>query len=245
MLSINPNYKYINLFYEVIQPADIYIMRKWNYNTTFVDCLKKETLKRVYNLTITPFSTIIRVMDIIVGVFAGFVSIANSGKKKAIFKLAMNHLDSSRKIVVSPYRYLLKTLNLSAEISYLYKSDWKKFYISAKGDGLITHNVSKFLEKKARSYYKSDRHFATRLTYALLALSSIITRVVDGIIGIIAAAFSFLTYGKVVTINNIAYRGLQAPGIVKDLFYCTIKIINPEASASSKTSTSIPGLFYH
>jgi hypothetical protein len=57
----------------------------------------------------------------------------------------------------------------------------------------------------------------------------VITRLVDGIIGVIAAVLSFLTLGKVASINNVAYRALQAPGIVKDLFKCTIKFINPWA----------------
>jgi hypothetical protein len=94
------------------------------------------------------------------------------------------------------------------------------------------------LKALARSCYKSDnflkRHVASRLTYALLAVSCLATRVADGAIGVAAAGLSVLTGGNFESLNNLAYRTLQAPGIINDLFYCTIKFINPWTGTSDK-----------
>ena len=52
-------------------------------------------------------------------------------------------------------------------------------------------------------------------------------RVVDAIIGVFAGLASLITLGKIGSINNLAHRALQFPGLVKDLFYCGTKFINP------------------
>ncbi len=103
--------------------------------------------------------------------------------------------------------------------------------IGIGGNGFITHFVTDALKNIARDCYRSEnlliQHVASRLTYAVLAISSLVTRAVDGVIGIPAAGLAILTFGKIESLNNLAYRSLQTPGIVEDLFYCTIKIINP------------------
>lgn len=53
------------------------------------------------------------------------------------------------------------------------------------------------------------------------------TRVFDLVIGILAMTAALVTLGKVDVINNVAYRGLQVTGIVKDIFYNTTKMLNP------------------
>jgi hypothetical protein len=213
------------------------------------DCFEKHVLARGGHLGLIPLFTITSVVDTIVGAGAGIVSIATGGTYKATCDFAMNHLDSSRNIVAYPYTNLLRTLNPEAKFpssvashsyfhSYRYWSqtiDQGSELITNDGDGFITSYVSDALKDVARSCRNSDnffkRHIVSRLTYLLLAISSLITRVVDGIIGVIAAILSFLTLGKVGSINNVAFRALQAPGIVKDLFYCAIKCINPWAGA--------------
>lgn len=238
---------YTNITHSLEKPIEDYVSTNWVHSEE-TNCFKKQVLARGGYLVLTPWSTVTSVADTIVGVGAGIASIATGGAHKATFKFAMHHLDSSRKIVAQPYVNLLKTLNPEVELTsntlpedadtrYLQslKSDGYPL-IGANGDGFVTHYVTEALKNVARSCYKSDnffkRHIASRLTYLLLAISSVITRVVDGIIGVIAAVLSFLTLGKVESINNLAYRALQAPGIVNDLFYCTIKFINPWAGTS-------------
>jgi len=71
---------------------------------------------------------------------------------------------------------------------------------SEESNGLITDAVSEALENKAYQCVKSDnffkRHIASRLTYSLLAVSSVITRLADLINGVVAAVFSFLSMEK-------------------------------------------------
>lgn len=175
-------------------------------------------MARGAHLLLTPASFITSAVDTIIGLGAGLGAICTLGKNKQTFKVACNHLSSSDKLFVRPYVNFLKTINPEAKIS-------------GDGDGFLSDLVINPLKNIARRCYNSDnflkRHIASRLTYALLAVSCLVTRAVDGIIGIPAAGLSILTGGKFESLNNLAYRTLQAPGIINDLFYCTIKFINP------------------
>lgn len=238
---------YFNLTYSFEKPAENYIEENWVHSND-TNFFKKQVGARVGHLALTPWSAVTSVADTIVGFGAGLAAIATQGKHKPTFKFAIEHLDSSKKIIVRPYVNLLKTLNPEAKFSgsisnapyvhrYMaYVTGQKDAFITGDGDGFITSYVSEFLKDVARSCYNSDsflkRHIASRLTYALLAVSSVITRLADGIIGVVAATLSFITLGKEESINNLAYRALQAPGIVNDIFYCTIKLINPWAGTS-------------
>ncbi len=238
---------YVNLNKTLVEPAASYIDDNWvgSENTNF---LKKQVLARGGNLVLTPWSATINVADTIIGISAGCASIATVGKHKSTYDFALLHLDSSRKVLVRPYTRLLKTINPQAPftraprrnerwMTVLMDSNTSDPLINGDGDGFITHYVWEALRNKAHDFYNSSnwgkRHIASRLTYALLAIASLVTRAVDGIIGVIAAGVSFLTLGKIESINNLAYRALQAPGIVKDLFYCTIKFINPWAGTNT------------
>lgn len=105
--------------------------------------------------------------------------------------------------------------------------------VGLEGNGFLSNNATNLLKDVARTCYRSDnfvkRHVISRLTYALLAMASLVTRTVDGIICMPIAAASILTCGTFPTLNNIAYRSLQAPNIINDLFYCIVKFINPWA----------------
>lgn len=197
-----------------------------NSSTTNDSFLKSQVLARAGFLASIPSSTITSAVNMIVGVGAGFATIVTGGKCSSSFRLAMDSLDNSQKTVSVLYMNFLKTLNPQARFV-----NHSKAFITADGDGFITNQISTALKALALNYLSSEnvfkRHIASRLTYALLAISSVVTRVADGIIGSVAAVLSLLTLGKVESMNNLAYRGLQIPGIIKDLFYCAAKIINP------------------
>lgn len=238
---------YVNLTCRYEQPAENFIESNWvvSSRTNFV---KKHVFARGGHLALVFWSVVMSGADSIIGVGAGLASVLTGGRHRPTFKCALIHLDSSRQIIALPYVNLLKTLNPDATFSgsmanmsymdrYLARTIGRKdAFITSDGDGFITHYVSGTLKSIARGCYNSDniikRHLVTRLTYVLLAITSVITRIVDGIIGVIAALASFLTVGKFESINNLAYRGLQTPGIINDLFYCTIKFMNPWAGTS-------------
>ncbi len=235
---------YVNLAKALEAPLKGYIAETCVHSED-TNCFKKHVVARVGFLALTPWSLATSTADILIGIGAGIAVIGTAGKQKEAWDFAMNHLNSSRKIVVRPYFDLLMALNPQAKFSgsidnmpYVQRQTatlmgQKDAFITVEGDGFITHYVSEALKDVARNCYNSDnflkRHVASRLTYLLLVISSVITRLMDGIIGVMAAILSFATFGKVESINNLAYRGLQATGIVQDVFYCTTKIINPWA----------------
>jgi hypothetical protein len=221
---------YFSLTYSLTEAADHYV----NHNlvqsneTTF---LKKQILARGARFVLTPASFISSALDTIIGLGAGIGAILTLGTHASTFKVAINHLSNSKMLVALPYVNILLTINPEAKVAENSTNKYKPPMIRADKDGLISDIVINSLRNVARTCYNSDnflkRHVATRLTYVLLAVSCLVTRVVDGIIGIPAAGLSILTGGKYESLNNLAYRTLQTPGIIYDLFYCTIKLINP------------------
>lgn len=232
---------YTNINSKLTRPVENYVDTNWVYSreTTFI---KKHILARGAHFVLAPASLITSAVDTLVGLGVGIGSLCTLGKHEPTFKTAFNHLSGAQKLFVRPYVNLLQVINPEARFS----GNWadrsfaerqfglvKQAMISGDGDGFLSNFVTKRLKNIARSCYNSDnflkRHVASRLTYALLAISCLVTRVADGVIGIGAAGLSILTGGKFESLNNLAYRTLQAPGIIRDLFYCTIKFINPWA----------------
>lgn len=227
---------YTNVTYATTKPAELYVYNNWiqSDETTF---LKKHVLVRGAYFVLAPASFIASAIDTIIGLGAGIGAICTLGKHQRTFEVAFEHLSSSNKLVVRPYANILQTINPEAKFSgNLACPGNKSPMISGHGDGFISDMVISSLKNVAIACYRSNnflkRHVASRLTYALLAVSCLVTRAVDGIIGILAAGLSILTVGKFESLNNLAYRTLKAPGIINDLFYCTIKFINPWSGTS-------------
>lgn len=220
---------YINITNSSIGPVKDYVAKNWvsSEETSFV---KKQVLARGAYLILAPASLVTSAVDAIIGVGAGIGAICALGKHKPTCQFTIKHLHSSDRMIAEPYVNLLKALNPDFELTE------GRSLIGAMGHGFTSHFIREPLKEVARSCYDSDsllkRHVASRLTYALLAIASVVTRAVDGVIGVPAAALSLLTLGKFESLNHLAYRGLQVPGIINDLFYCTIKLVNPWTGTS-------------
>jgi hypothetical protein len=218
---------YINIHKELTEPAANYIETNWilSHKTTF---LKKQVLARGAYFCLTPAAFITHAIDTIIGLGIGLGALCTLGIHKPTVKMAINHLSDSKQLFANTYINFLKFINPGA---YADLNSSQEPTISAEGNGFLSDFVDKPLRDLARDCRNSDnilkRHITSRLTYALLAISCLVTRAIDGIIGIPAAALSILTLGKFESLNNLAYRTLQAPGIIRDLFICTIKFINP------------------
>lgn len=233
---MNTENKYINITTSTITRATIYMDEHWIKPEDTP--IKKHVGSRLCSLALAPASVITSAADTIVGIFAGFGSIFTLGLHRPTYICAARYLASSPGIVSRPFAKMIKVLNPSAFLEYSKKkkedgSAPDKAFIQMQGKGLITHYVFNITNTAFRSCANSEywlmRHVVSRLTLLLSAVAHVISRVVDAIIGSIAAVFAFLTLGKVDSINHAAHRGLQLTGIIHDVFYHTMHLINPWA----------------
>lgn len=202
---------------------------KHNNGASKTSLAGRHVLYRGAKFALAPVAFITCTLDTIVGLGYGLGTIRTLGTHKPTWEKTIIHLRHSREILLISYAFFLTAINPRA--------DFPKTgtVISSDGRGLTTNLVFEPIKKVGINCRESDnflkKHVASRLTYALLAISCLVTRAVDGIIGVPAAALSILTCGSVKfgSLHNVAYRGLQTTGIIDDLFYCTIKFINPWA----------------
>lgn len=145
---------------------------------------------------------------------------------RAVIDDSSKRISCSNYIIATPFRNLLQTINPK-----VLRWDNTSNEIPLKGIGLITqkvHNAVRDLTSTKSSLY---RHTISRLVYLLAPIAYTIARIADGIIGLVAAPFavlfSILFCGRWESLNNVAYRGLQAPGLIYDLYRCAIGFINP------------------
>ncbi|MCC5832857.1 MAG: hypothetical protein JJU12_07440 [Chlamydiales bacterium] len=182
---------------------------------------KKFGIRGAY-LSLVPVSAITSIVDTAIGACAAIPVLATAGKHEKTTDFAFQFLASSFTIVSKPYLNLLRTLNPTAEVNRHYDENYPgicaPYFVSMSDE--IGNNYC-----GSNNFFK--RHVASRLTYAFFAISLVVTRLVEGIIGLIAGAFSLLTVGKVPLLNNTAYLGLSATGIIHELFFFTLKVINP------------------
>ena len=200
-----------------------------HYSWTLEDnnCFWRHIASRVGNLALAPWSIMTQAVDTVIGIGAALATIGTLGNKK-IYQVAIKHLDSASFLIADPYLHLLKTINPNASLQVMKGSNNKL------ADPHLTTFVGKNMLSLAKSCWASKNkfvhHVCTRLTFALLALSCVITRVIDLIIGVVAAIGALVTLGTCPKWNRAAYMGLQITGIIQDLFEATIRIVNPSVA---------------
>lgn len=197
--------------------------------------VKKHVGARLAYFLGAPVTLIGRIVDVAAGIFLGLGAIITAGKCKPIFEGAVVELDSASKIFPRFYVYLIKTINPSAE----FKSNDATIHVPLEGDGYIAKFAHEELERLAGLVSTKgifNRHVTARLIFFLLIIVSIITRIEDTVIGAAAVVASFLTLGKIASINHLAFRAFRPTAIVKDLFYYTVKMINPWAGMKEDTA---------
>lgn len=201
----------------VLTPIFSHVRDNW-VNSDQANFCEKQILARGACLGLAPLSFVTHAIDTVIGVGSGTVVLLTGGTHEDITIFASNHLRASKRLLASPYANLLLTLNPKASFG-------------SGDEGFVANFVIHSLKEIAKDCRGSDNllisHVASRLSYAVLAISSLVARAVDGVIGVIAALFSFLTVGKFEPLNDFAVKGLYAPGIINDLFCCAVRVINP------------------
>jgi hypothetical protein len=224
---------------------DSIIQEHWVYPTTTIEIeteqggfeaiqldvkpsfINSQILSRIAYAALAIFDLLIKVTLIPVGLILGSISILSGGKY--LTNYAKEALSLTKSLISSPFFHLLKTVNPKAKI---------------KKTQLLTQLVKKQLIQTATDFEKSNNflsaQIASRLTYGAMAISVLATRTIDGLVGVTAAVASFATFGIFENVNGLAQQGLKFPGVISDLYKCTLKIINPKVNTSSWTLIPTP-----
>lgn len=169
------------------------------------------------------FDTVTGIAESILALPAAFLHEIGAIKKTGIIEDTSLRLVNSNFIMAAPFGYLVRSINPKA-----FRPDYcPPSQVNLHGLGLIADKVHSLLAVITSSKNSFVRHIASRLCWALAPIAFIIARIADGIIGLTAAPFALLLCGRSTTLNNIAYRGLQAPGLIFDLFTCAVCFISP------------------
>jgi hypothetical protein len=199
-----------------------------------------ELIKRSFeNLINAPhdIGTIVPVaLNAITSVVTTPLSCITLGKWKFINKIAQKS-HSSNLIFTSAYIGLISILNPKINQNKL------KEFISKNPEGLLTFFIVKSLFDKAQklSSKKSfcKRHIVSRVLFALGGLLSIITRIADAAIGLIAALLVAVTLARVEFLNNVALKCLITfPGVFHDVLTGIRGIFHPGQSYLNFTPRS-------
>jgi|LakMenEpi03Aug12_release.lakeMendotaPanAssembly.Ray.scaffolds.fasta_scaffold08994_16 hypothetical protein len=245
-----------------VKPMELFVYKNWTQSPNFAT---KHLLSRAANLGLSPLSFTSRAIDTIVVVGVMFGGVVHSGAFKfAISHLESSQtiFSDPYQSILFCFNPNAKFVNYEAgQLSkkhrhqrrnaiYISKIESLKDHLrrnptktrlSLEGEGLVTDFINKNLSlqdlaKKcdnSENYLK--RHVGSRLTYLSLALSSLITRIIDFIVGLLAAIVSLSIFGTSKFLNTMAYRELTGSALIKDLSFCAAKIINPWAGASPRS----------
>lgn len=220
----------LSLMNNMVIPAEWKLLR-WPKNT-----FQKSAQLRGVHLGLACGSFLAATFDTLAGVSLSLNPLVTIGRFPHAVVQADTCLSSSNHILARPFMHLLKTVNPEAQFTEADKplpgrSVFKQPRISSEGDGFITEPMMTGLRVRARQFYQSNQwlqqHLASRCTYAALGVACVATRGMDACLSVPATAAAFVSGGRYESVNNLAFRALQAPALVKDLFYCARKVINP------------------
>lgn len=230
--------EYSSLTLDCVQPILPHAKKKL-IGADELGSLGNNVIDGLVNLGLAPISLGAAILDTVLGVLASVGAVVTLGMHKTIYKASRSFTLSSSRILVQPYRLLLKTINPHANIRVLTQAEIRGKrghpcpWIYLTSDGLLTHFVKPYLFGKAmKACLEEDftsRHITSRFLFTLSALTCLVTRAVDGMIAMPLAALSILTFGQMQAINTLAVNALQAPGIVSDLSFCAINALNPDS----------------
>lgn len=196
--------------------------------------LPAEMKDRVTYLKAIPCSIAANLIDMTAGLFWGTVNLLSGGTQEGIRQKASHNLDAFQNIVAQPFQFTIGLLHPKA--LHLWKNEtlWddylKSMFLSGFFFDWVDPHIYGIAFELARSENFFKREIATRLTHALRLLVAVITRTADAIIGVITGIFAILTLGRFDLINKVAYRALQAPALISDVFNIGKCIVYPYIS---------------
>lgn len=188
------------------------------------DCTSKfhrnVTCRAAYGLAVIGYTTVSSI-DNVLGAIAAVGSLLTLGCSKSINKKAMSLTGAGSGIVSNTVMTFLCVINPN---------------IVYEQNDTITSTFREKAIELARELRESNnclkKYGASRAVYFGFAIASIVTQIIDFIIGIFAALGALFTLGHFKKLNSRAYSSLQLT-LLHNVYYGLVKTINPWAAAPS------------
>lgn len=163
-----------------------------------------------------------------------FLSIVTGGKVENYNEKADRTVKAAF-ILPLMYKGVIKILNKKACGKNFYIIDFKDGFLRKKLDlfdfaSNYANQVPLRSSLLGRMITNLQIHVGTRLLYALAAVAAVVSRVVDLILGVIAAMLSVVCFGQVEKLNKFAIANLTVFGVVDDLSKGVRGFVNPGQS---------------
>lgn len=204
-----------------VMGAYIHLDRNWGQDDRGVPehthSFGKNVYTRVAYAALAPLALYSVFQEAVIGTASALAAIATLGLIHKVNASAIAHLSYSFRYLQLAHLSILRFFDPSIPLQ--------------GGSYFAIPTPSAAIEASALKQSRSDnffvRHVTSRLTYALLAVSMIVTRVVEAVLVIPAVVLSIFFFGEVKSVNNFALNALSAPKILLDVFFCAINMINP------------------
>jgi hypothetical protein len=212
------------------------------YTLPYLAEVKKDKPHCIPFLSVIPISLLTTSVDIVTSLACRIFSLITLGTQTNVNKTALEIGCSSHFLLTIPYMCLFRAIRLLNDEDETFSWDrlFKKIFISIENEiSDFSQSTSSFLE----------RHVITRLGYTLLSLATLIASVGEAIIAAMFVPVAFLTaicdsqHPTCISINLLALRALMFTGVISDLGYYILKIINPKASEFKQEELTVMNFF--
>ena len=190
-------------------------------------------VKKICLLNCSATFLITSTVDLAIGVLSSCANLLTLGLINKLHDYSLFTLKSGANgLLAKPFGCFLQALSdLSLKNErYLFKDSQN---LMDQRNGYLTDYIYSFGEIPTKLTSQAEnflgRHIGSKLSYPLLLVSCAITRVVDLLLGVGASAIAILTFGQFEKIYQLAFKALQAPAILYDIFYTVTLTINPSA----------------
>lgn len=214
----------VSITKQTIERLEHYIFQNWIFHPK-TSCFKREFLSRCARILTIPLTLITAILDTIVALGISIAAYGSLGMLTKVTLRACEHFESTRLILIKPIFNFFQFINPRTRVA-------ASTIIEPNGHGFVSDRVLSLIDLANRTSASSIcfvRHVVSRTLYLVSTIAFIIARLIDAIIAPFATLFALCALGTNHTLNNLAFRALQVPGVIEDIYCCTIRIINPWA----------------
>lgn len=184
----------------------------------------------ITHLGLIPASLITKIFDTLAGIPAAALTICSFGTIQGINTFTESNLKEIENVIAAPLYHLVKLFNPQIKVSPSKESR----FMFIHGLEAVCHKA--FECSTSENFI--ERHIYSRSTYIMLAVALTIATTVDIVSIVPLGTITLISCGKFKIINDYTFRALKFPGIIYDLFFCVVKILNPTSTLRDRALIS-------